>query len=170
MSSPIPPERLGDLTAIHTLKARYLRYVDTKQWASLRDLFTDDFVFYLENAATPTATEPQRTSADEFVESVSKMLQHAVTVHHGHMPEIEFTGPRTATGIWSMYDWVDDASVGRAFQGSGHYHEEYVKGDDGSWRIKQMRLTRLRVDPLEPTHPPGDRPWPPPWVRPSPAP
>lgn len=167
MSSKITPDRLADLMEIHQLKARYLRYVDTKQWEPMRDVFTDDFVFFLENAALPTTTKPQRTDADSFIENVSKHLQNAVTVHHGHMPEIEFTGDRTATGIWSMYDWVDDFVGGRAFHGFGHYHEDYLKGDDGVWRIKQMRLTRLRVDPVDPTQPSGDRPWPAPWTRSS---
>jgi hypothetical protein len=33
-------------------------------------------------------------------------------------------------------------------QGYGHYIEEYKKGEDGQWRIKQIRLTRIRVDYL----------------------
>ena len=30
-----------------------------------------------------------------------------VTVHHGHMPEIDVTSPTTATGTWAMavLDW-----------------------------------------------------------------
>ncbi|MBI0293347.1 nuclear transport factor 2 family protein [Streptomyces sp. PRKS01-29] len=28
----------------------------------------------------------------------------APSVHHGHMPEIEITGPDTASGIWAMED------------------------------------------------------------------
>ena len=39
-----------------------------------------------------------------------------VTVHQGHMPEIEFTGEDTATGIWAMFDWVDDPGRGGAWQ------------------------------------------------------
>jgi hypothetical protein len=36
-------------------------------------------------------------------------------------------------------------------QGFGHYHEQYRKGDDGQWRIAELRLTRLRVDSSPPT-------------------
>ena len=67
-----------------------------------------------------------------------------VTVHHGHMPEIEVTSPTTATGVWAMEDrlrWPD----GSELLGFGHYHEAYEKVD-GSWRIKSSTLTRLRMD------------------------
>ena len=38
-----------------------------------------------------------------FLEPV---LQDVVTVHHGHMPEIELTSPTTARGIWAMEDML----------------------------------------------------------------
>ena len=79
------------------------------------------------------------------------------------MPEIEFTGPDEATGIWAMYDWVDDFEKGYATKGAGHYHEKYLKGDDRGWQISELRLTRLRTDLLDPTVPTGPRNWPGVW-------
>ena len=35
---------LWEIEAIKQLKARYCRYLDTKQWDDWRTLFTDDFV------------------------------------------------------------------------------------------------------------------------------
>ena len=35
---------LTDVESIKQLKARYCRYLDTKDWDRWRDLFTDDFV------------------------------------------------------------------------------------------------------------------------------
>jgi hypothetical protein len=35
-----------------------------------------------------------------------------------------------------------------AKQGWGHYEEEYQRCADGRWRIRRLRLTRLRVDRL----------------------
>jgi len=87
-------------------------------------------------------------SADEFVTYASTLLADTVTVHHGHMPEIALTSTTTATGVWAM-------SIGRLEQdrdaradvpGLRHYSEEYEKGADGRWRIKRIRLTRIRVD------------------------
>lgn len=156
-------EQLFDLFAIHQLKSRYFRYMDTKAWDSWRLLFTEDVDIYFDNSVLPKNTGPVQSGRDNFVVFVSQMLQTAVTVHHGHMPDIEFTDKHHATGVWAMYDWVDDAEKGYAFQGWGHYHESYRKEADGLWRISAMRLTRIRRDVIESTRPEGDRPWPPPW-------
>lgn len=137
-------DRIDDRIALQELKARYFRLLDTKQWDAWRQLFTDDMVFYNDDGPVPATDQPMATGGDAFVEMVSASLAGAVTVHQGHMPEITFTGDRTATGIWAMFDWVD--GPGFSMQGFGHYHERYVKGDDEQWRIQELRLTRLRVD------------------------
>jgi hypothetical protein len=65
------------------------------------------------------------------------------------MPEIELTSETTATGTWSMFDYVQMPEL--TLKGYGHYEEEYLK-EDGKWRIKNLLLTRLHVD----TRPKGD--------------
>ena len=158
-------DRLTDLYAIHQLKSRYFRYLDTKAWDLWRPLFTDDVDFSLEDPSHPGQATATVWGADDLVARVSVALATAVTVHHGHMPDIEFTGPVEATGVWSMYDWVDDADKGYAFQGWGHYHETYRRADTGVWQISKLHLTRLRSDPIEATRPVVDRVWPSPWTR-----
>lgn len=157
-------DRLTDLYEIEQLKSRYFRYLDTKAWDQWRRLFTDDVDFALEDPVNPGRTTTKVSGADKLVARVSAALTTAVTVHHGHMPDIEFTGPDEATGVWSMYDWVDDAETGYAFQGWGHYHENYRRADGGTWQISKLRLTRLRSDPIQPKRPVGDRTWPAPWT------
>jgi hypothetical protein len=155
-------DRLADRAALQELKASYFRYLDTKRWASWRQIFTDDMVFYNDAAPVPTETQPTTTSGDDFVEMVSTILANAVTVHQGHMPELRFTDARNANGVWAMFDWVDSSgSGGGSMQGFGHYHEHYVKGDDGKWRIQELRLTRLRMDQTAATGavPPAVEPW-----------
>ena len=81
--------------------------------------------------------------ADAFLEFLIPTLGDAVTVHQGHMPEIEITSETTARGIWALEDsiwWTVNE-----MHGYGHYHETYEKVD-GSWKIKSSRLTRLKVD------------------------
>jgi uncharacterized protein (TIGR02246 family) len=129
---------LEDVEAIRQLKARYFRLMDTKQWDAWADVFTEDATV----TASPNPDETFRGRAD-IVRKVSAALREATTVHHGHMPEIALTGPATATGIWAMYDFVDMPQL--VLHGWGHYHEEYVK-QDGQWRIRRLRLTRLRLD------------------------
>src|ERR1700733_6454504 len=41
--------RLVHVENIKQLKARYFRFVDSKQWDALRDVFTDDLLFYFES-------------------------------------------------------------------------------------------------------------------------
>jgi hypothetical protein len=158
----------ADVIGIYQTKSRYFRYLDTKEWAKLRDLFTDDLVFQEDSPTLPTDANPPVTDADTFVEWVSDLLKTAVTVHHGHMPKIEFTSPAEATAVFAMSDFVDDP-VNRkaAHQGYGHYHETFRKGDDDVWRIATMRLSRLRVDKREPSTPSVQRTFPEPWHRPA---
>jgi hypothetical protein len=152
-SEPAP-----DLHQIHELKARYFRLFDTKQWEAWRALFTDDVRVFLEAGPTPLASTATYTDADTFVAEVTSRNGSTVTVHHGHMPEIQFLDEQTAVGIWAMCDWISDEDRARATQGSGHYHERYVKGEDGVWRIAELRLTRLRVNQV-PVLPNEPHPW-----------
>jgi hypothetical protein len=133
---------LAEIEAIKQLKARYFRLLDTKRWDDWREIFSEDFEADVDGgAAHPTV---HFASRDEMVASNRKILATAVTVHHGHMPEIELTGPDTAKGVWAMMDIV---KLGAGFRGYGHYHEEYEKRS-GRWRIRRLRLTRLEVMPL----------------------
>lgn len=140
-----------EIEALRGLKARYFRFIDSKDWDALRELFTDDMTFYRDAEPTPTSTTPVTTSADDFVDRLRTWLATAVTVHHGHMGELHLETETTARGIWAMFDWVDNPRFDRAYQGYGHYHERYQKGDDGAWRIAELRLTRLRIEHLAPT-------------------
>ena len=128
-----------DLEEIRKLKARYFRLMDTKQWDELEGLFTED----LDVDMTGEGGLHTR-GASEFVASLRSAIGEVVTVHHGHMPEIELTSPGTASGTWAMEDhlWWPEGSPIRHLHGYGHYHETYVRTDDG-WRIASMRLTRL---------------------------
>ena len=138
----------GDIEEIKQLKARYFRLLDTKRWAEWRGVFTDDCRF--------EGTRRTFPDADDFVAATSAWLGPAVTIHHGHMPEIALTGTDTARGIWAMYDWVEFPEPtpegpfpgGRGFVGSGHYEEAYRR-EAGAWKIALLRLTRLRLDPVE---------------------
>jgi hypothetical protein len=126
--------------AIKRLKARYFRALDTKQWDELRDVFTDDLV-----ADTTASGGPVVNGADAFVAYLQQTLGAQTTVHQGHMPEIEVTGPTTATGIWALHDIVIFSFFGFRLDGYGHYHETYEKVD-GEWRIATLTLTRLHTD------------------------
>jgi len=138
-------EALAEIEAIKQLKARYCRYLDTKDWASWRSLFADDFV-----SDTSAAGGELFTNADDFVAFVRKTLGRPSrpTAHQVHTPEITLTSATTATGIWALQDVLRFAP-GVTMVGYGHYHETYEKSADG-WRIKSSQLTRLREDVVTP--------------------
>ena len=151
------PARLADLEEIKQLKARYFRLMDTKDWDAYADVFTEDCT--MQNGPEDQPPVSGRTA---IVAYVSGAIQHMITVHHGHMPEIEFSGPDTARGIWAMFDQL--RAPGLQMDGWGHYHDEYQRGDDGAWRIAYTRLTRLRVESSSPEMTKGLWPEAPDWA------
>jgi len=135
-----------EIEAIRRLKARYFRSMDTKDWNGMREVFSDDVVIDTAEAGGQVAR-----GADEFMAFLREALGDAVTVHQGHMPEIDLTSETTATGIWALNDIIIWSS-GMRLDGYGHYHETYEKSD-GEWRIKSSKLTRLHTDFTMPEQP-----------------
>lgn len=134
---------MDDVEAIKQLKARYFRTMDTKDWDGMRHVFTDGV-----SVDTTASGGSVVSGADEFIAVLQDMLADAVTVHHGHTPEIAVTSPTTATGIWALQDLIIWPS-GKRLVGFGHYHETYEKAD-GEWRIASTTLTRLHMDITSP--------------------
>jgi hypothetical protein len=134
-------EVLTELEAIKRLKARYCRLLDTKDWDSWRQVFTDGFI-----SDTSGAGGSRIEGADAFVAFVRGTLGRSslCTVHQVHAPEIELTSATTASGVWALED-VLRFLPGLTMRGFGHYTETYEKVD-GSWRIATSTLTRLRED------------------------
>lgn len=139
---------MEDVFALYELKARYLRFIDTKDWDGLLGLLRPDVVVYRQ-VERPGPNDIRYREADAYVAYVQGALSGKISVHHGHMPELRRVDDVTASGIWAMSDWVEDCETGQGFHGYGHYHEMYVKDDEG-WRIKELRLTRIRLDALVP--------------------
>jgi uncharacterized protein (TIGR02246 family) len=138
--------RLLAIEEIKRLKARYFRTLDHKDWDGFGQVFAEDAVLDVPEA------DMVEHGRDAIVAAVSRAMKRTTSVHHGHMPEIELTGPATARGTWAMFDFVEwsrpDSGEQAGLVGYGHYLEEYVREADGEWRIARSRLERLRVDPL----------------------
>jgi len=154
---------LSDLEAIKILKARYFRFVDTKDWSGLASLFADDAVFDIADVGGDLADGTTRLGKAEYLKLHVDILDQCTSVHQGYMPELQLTGPRTAKGIWGMNEYLDFRGApgplpgkGTIVRGYGHYYEEYVK-EGGEWRISFQHLTRLRVDEFDSQHSPLPR-------------
>ncbi|MFC2027658.1 nuclear transport factor 2 family protein [Chloroflexota bacterium] len=130
---------LEEIEEIKKLKAKYFRLMDKKLWVEWSDVFTEDVTAIYHGPRSELRYEGR----DDIVAQISTALADAVSVHHGYMPEIELTSSTTATGIWAMFDYIQ--RTGLTMKGYGHYEEDYAK-EDGKWRIKNFRLTRLRID------------------------
>jgi len=165
---PATLEDLLAIEAIRRLKARYCRFVDTKQWARLAALFTPDA--RLEGFGSV----PDGADSAALIAAISRRLADAITIHHVHTPEIVLTAPDRARGLWPMMDYVDflengppaEAPSDRGWIGWGAYEEEYARVD-GVWLISFMRLARQRMDTLTADHPmakPGRHKPSPDWI------
>ena len=146
---PIQSSDMPAIEEIKQLKARYFRFLDTKQWTKLRGLFTDDAVF--------EGTFDPFKGPDDFIAGVSKFNQNTVTVHHGHMPEIRIISPTTARAIWALADFIEiTATEGqppraqRGFTGFGHYQEKYRKEGYGKMVMKEAMDQMPKLFPNQP--------------------
>ena len=128
---------LEDVEAIKRLKYRYWRCLALKLWDEMATCFTAD------------ATVDYGSGAYRFegVEAILRFLREslgretgALGFHHGHHPEIELTGERTARGVWALDNYLFHAARKRGVRIAAFYHDEYVKGTDG-WRIRHTGYT-----------------------------
>ena len=135
------------LEAIRSVKARYCRFLDTKDWSALSDLFLPDAVLDVQQ---DTGMAPFVGRAI-LIEQIRAAVIHARSAHQVHTPEITLISDDEATAIWAMQDRVVwDAGKSPiagvvSITGYGHYHERYLRQADG-WRIASLKLTRLHVD------------------------
>ena len=143
-------ERLIAIEDIKQLRARFARFLDTKDWVGFAGVFTPDATL---DARSEGEAGGLLTGPAAITDFIKTSLTGAVSVHHAHTPEITLSSPTNATGIWAMEDvlqWADDPAAAKArgfsrIHGYGHYHEVYEKVG-GQWRVKSFTLTRLRVD------------------------
>jgi SnoaL-like domain len=129
--------------AISRVKARYCRMLDTKNWAELGKLFTEDCVLDVSEGTSV----PVIHGRDAALRQIQSSLAAARTAHQVHAPEIDLEGDE-AHVIWAMQDrvvWDPPRGGIASLTGYGHYHERYVRRD-GEWKIAALRLSRLHID------------------------
>ena len=152
-------QRLMAIEEIRQLKARYYRCMDTKDWDELAKVFAPDAVFDLRQVNSvrhPLTGEWTPPFGDDsavhrghaaVMAMIRDAVAHLVTIHHGHMSEIEITGENNARAIWAMEDVILNAPGDTALymHGMGHYHDAYMRLPTG-WVIVNTRITRLFLD------------------------
>ncbi|HLW69971.1 MAG TPA: nuclear transport factor 2 family protein [Candidatus Binataceae bacterium] len=139
-------ERLLAIEEIRQVKARYFRCMDMKDWAGFTAVFAPDATVDY-TPASADSSDWKAAGAANVVALVRSVVERAVSIHHGHMAEVEITSPTAARAIFAMEDLIywPEGSRYKTMHGWGHYHETYEKLG-GKWLIKTLVLTRLRVE------------------------
>lgn len=147
-------ERLCAIDELKQAKARYFRAVDTRDVELGRSLMAEDFIGdYRGSCTDPTTGRNFVPDTDSVVRGRDAWSTDALTkanivsVHQGHNCEITFDSNTLARVIWSMTDrlYMPPGAAFSQMTGYGHYHETYEK-IGGAWKLKTLRLTRLRVE------------------------
>src|SRR5512144_2740347 len=131
------PTDLVEIELIKRLKYRYMRCLDQKLWDEMAETLTDDAV------ASYSAGKYEFEGRDAILEFFRQSMGSPsfLSSHRVHHPEIDLTGPATATGIWALEDVVVDASRDFSLRGAAFYTDEYVKEGD-RWRIRRTSYLR----------------------------
>jgi hypothetical protein len=137
-------QEMRDYKEIVELKARFVRMVDSKNWAGYRAVFIDDGHFEFGGGNSVRGGEA-------FVAAVRGMIDTGTSVHRAFLPEITFESATAAKGIWAVNDyieWTTDPTGHRhGFQGFGYEYVTYRK-IAGGWKIHDWRVHYVRMDPL----------------------
>ena len=129
-------DRLVAIEAIKTLKYRYMRAVDLKDWDLLAETLEEDV----------TAHYGKRLDFANRTELLTYFRENLgpeiLTVHHLHQPEIDIDGD-TAKGTWALRDQVIIPEHRMMITGACFYDDTYRRGGDGAWRIATTGYRRL---------------------------
>ena len=131
-------QHLEDLQAIQALKSQYLRACDRKQPDVMRECFVEH------GAVIEADGFPAFTSRDGWVETFTKLAVENPAIqdmHHGHNPQIRFTGPDQAIGLWDLDFCQVNVKERTIVNLSGQYTDEYERVN-GRWQIRSMRFQR----------------------------
>ncbi len=129
---------LLEIEQIKRLKYRYLRCLDQKLWDDLAEVFTVDAVAAYSGGAYSF------DGRDEIMRFLREAMgaETFLSTHRCHHPEIDITGPDSATGVWALDDVVVMQEWDLTVRGSAFYDDEYRKVD-GVWKISSTGYKRM---------------------------
>ena len=136
---------------IAQLKYRYMRGIDTHDWALLAACFTDDAELW------PSKGNYVAKGRDAIVELLRAVIHEGFYSSHivAH-PEIEMHDADHASAVWRLEDVVFYTTAnpaishigvhgGEELHGAGYYHDEYERTPDG-WKIASCGYVRIFED------------------------
>lgn len=142
-------EELEDLRALQNLKSHYCWLLDTRRTAEAGALFTEDGVW--DGGEMFGCHEGRAAVAAYFAEIQARGLRFCL---HGVLtPFLERRTATTAFGRWYLDMPAtfagEDGGPDRAIWGAAWYEDDFVKGADGVWQVRAMRLTNHFWTPFE---------------------
>ncbi len=123
------PEDLVEIERIKQLKYKYMRCLDQKLWDEVGECFTADATAAYSGGKYAYAG---RDAIVEFLRT-SMGAETFHSSHRVHHPEIAFSGPETATGVWALEDVVVETKWDIIIRGAAFYTDAYVKVGDRWW-------------------------------------
>jgi hypothetical protein len=134
-------QALWDRAQIIDLMHRYATAVDSKDWTTLRSLFTDEIGAEMVGLKADLDI-PVNTTAERWIEVISRGLaQYSVTQHSMSNHRIELDGDQAACTTYVIArHLIPDGKGGHAiFDVGGYYANEMERaGDD--WKIRKWKL------------------------------
>jgi SnoaL-like domain len=134
-------QALWDRAQIIDLMHRYATAVDSKDWTTLRTLFTDEIGAEMLGLEAELGL-PVKTSAQRWIEVISTGLgQFGVTQHSMSNHRIELAGDRAVCTTYVVArHLIRDAKPGQSiYDVGGYYTNEMVRTGDG-WKISKWKL------------------------------
>jgi hypothetical protein len=143
-----PPPEVAE--TIRRKKAAYGHVVDTQQWSRLDNIILPTAkMIFLEPNGQPTQVGKFSNvfdSRDAYREQIGRFLKGGQTHHIFGYGDLEMTGPREVSAVFSMRDTFVMKGAGGLIwsDGGGYYYENWVReGED--WFMAELRLERMNV-------------------------
>lgn len=133
-------QRLEDIEAIRQLQAKYQRCLDTRDFDTLAECFTDDIDATYDNARE---SYNGKQNVLDFLYSV--MTVDIPSSHLIHGGEINVLSSTTAQALWYLEDYLLHRKFFVKLHGTAIYDVCYrVEGSNGSreWKISKIGYTR----------------------------
>ncbi|MCU1458187.1 MAG: SnoaL-like domain [Actinomycetia bacterium] len=128
---------LVTLELIKRVKYQYLRCLDQKRWRELGDILTPDCV------AAYSGGKYSYVGRDAILDFLRQTMgrEAVLSSHRCTQPEIDITGPETASAVWALNDVVIDLDYEITIRGAAFYTDDYVL-QDGRWLIARTAYKR----------------------------
>jgi hypothetical protein len=146
--------KLIAIEEIKQLKARYFRFMDTRDFDAMAQVFCRDALFDCTEGTRVLPVGgtwrgkpgPVTRGRDAIMTWIRDAFLNRTSVHHGHCHEVTIDSDTEAHGVIAMEDYIRGVDrETKLIHGTGHYHERY-RFEDGAWRIAETKLTRLFSD------------------------